>query len=322
MSSRKTFKILITGGAGFIGSHLIRKLLAEGHTVYALDDFSTGNKKNIAAFLKNKNFFFKKGSVLSVKDLAPLVARVDHIYHLAAAVGVQYVVDKPLYSMINNIEGTHIVLRLACKKKIPLLITSTSEVYGKLDNFPFKETSDRLYGSAYNERWGYALSKAVDEFVALAYWREKKLPVVVVRLFNTVGPGQTGKYGMVIPRLIAQAKNNKPLTVYGDGKQVRCFCHVSDVVDAIIKLLNNKKAYGEIVNLGSNEPITINALATSIKKLTKSKSKIIHIPYEQAYSKTFEDMQKRIPDLAKAQRLIGYTVSSSLEKILKSILTH
>ncbi len=319
MGSRK---ILVTGGAGFIGSHLIRKLLLQKDTVYVLDDLSTGSLENIAQFKKDKNFFFKKGSVLNERDLKPLIDKVDQIYHLAAAVGVKYVVDKPLYSMINNIEGTHLVLKLAEKRKIPVLITSTSEVYGKLDNTPFSETDDRVYGSAYNERWGYALSKAVDEFVALAYFREKGLPVVIVRLFNTVGPGQTGKYGMVIPRLIDQAKKNEPMTVYGSGKQIRCFGHVDDVTNALLKLPKSNRANGEIVNLGSNIPISINELAVVIKKLTSSKSKIVHIPYEKVYSKTFEDMQKRIPDLSKAHSLIGYKPTYSLEEILKSILNY
>ena len=222
--------------------------------------------------------------------------------------------------MINNIEGTSLILRLACQKKIPLLITSTSEVYGKLEKVPFVETSDRVYGSAYNERWGYALSKAVDEFVALAYWKEKKLPVVIVRLFNTVGPGQSGKYGMVIPRLIDQATHNKPITVYGDGKQVRCFGHVEDVTEALLKLSSSKRAYGEIINLGSNQPISVNGLAKLIKKITKSSSKIVRIPYEKVYGKTFEDMRKRIPDLNKARKLIGYKPTYSLEEIMRSVL--
>lgn len=313
-------KILVTGGAGFIGSHLIEKLLKGGNRVWALDDLSTGSMDRLAPFKKNRDFTFKKGSVLNEKDLKPLVSLVDLIYHLAAAVGVKYVVEKPLYSMINNIEGTNMVLRLACPKKIPVLITSTSEVYGKLDRAPFKETSDRVYGSAYNERWGYALSKAVDEFTALAYFREKGLPVVIVRLFNTVGPGQSGKYGMVIPRLIEQAARGKPMTVYGDGKQIRCFSHVDDVTDALVKLLSSKKVYGEIINLGSNHKVSINGLAGLIKKMTKSRSKIVHVPYEKAYSKTFEDMQKRVPDLAKARRLIGYRPTRSLEEIIRSIL--
>ncbi|MEK7575038.1 MAG: GDP-mannose 4,6-dehydratase [Patescibacteria group bacterium] len=313
-------RILITGGAGFIGSHLIPKLLKNKNTVFVLDDLSTGSLANLEPFRKNPKFIFKKGSVLNRKDLRPLVAKVDYIYHLAASVGVKYVVEKPLYSMVNNTEGTAMVLKLACEKKVPVLITSTSEVYGKLDATPFKETSDRMYGSAYNERWGYALSKAVDEFVALAYWREKKLPVVIVRLFNTVGPGQSEKFGMVIPRLIKQAMSGEPMTVYGDGKQVRCFGHVDDVTDALIKLLSLKKVYGEIVNLGSNRPTTINMLAKTIKKITGSSSKIVHIPYEKVYSKTFEDMRKRIPDLTKAWNLIGYKPRYTLEQIMRSIL--
>lgn len=313
-------KILVTGGAGFIGSHLVPKLLAKGNTVFVLDNLSTGEKSRLAPFQKNKRFFFKKGSVLNERELAPFMAKADQVYHLAAAVGVKYVVEKPLYSMINNIEGTHAVLRLAARKNTPVLITSTSEVYGKLDNMPFRETSDRLYGSAYNERWGYALSKAVDEFVALAYFREKGLPVVIVRLFNTVGPGQSGKYGMVIPRMISQALRGEPITVYGDGSQIRCFGDVEDVTNALIKLMATKKACGEIVNLGSNKPVSIKKLAEMIRKMTRSRSSIVHIPYEKAYSKTFEDMQKRIPDLAKAKKLIGYKPSRSLPQILDSII--
>lgn len=313
-------KILITGGAGFIGSHLTEKLLQEGHAIYVLDDLSTGSLANIKPFLKNPRFIFKKGSILKNRDLADIIKRVDNIYHLAAAVGVKYIIEKPLYSMINNIEGTHNVLRHALPRKIPVLITSSSEVYGKLDNYPFKEDADRMYGSAYNERWGYALSKAVDEFKALAYWREHGLPVVVVRLFNTVGARQTGKYGMVIPTLIAQARANEPMTVYGTGLQTRCFGHVHDVTNAMIRLMKTKKAYGEIVNLGSNESICINDLAKKIKQMLHSRSSIVHIPYKKAYSNTFEDMQKRIPDLRKAFLLIRYRPTYTLDEILRSMI--
>lgn len=313
-------KVLITGGAGFIGGHLAERLLAEGHTVYVLDDLSTGSLNNIRHLRKHKKFIFKRGSVLNEKDLFPLASKVDFIYHLAAAVGVQYIMEKPLYSLINNIDGTKNVLKIAEKKKTPVLITSTSEVYGKLDRFPFREDADRMYGSAYNERWGYALSKAVDEFVALAYWREKKLPVIVVRLFNTVGPRQTSRYGMVIPRFVEHAKTNKPIPVYDTGKQIRCFTHVHDVVGALMQLMKTKAAYGEIVNLGSNKPITINELAKKIIKMTGSSSTIQYIPYSKAFSETFEDMQKRVPDLTKAHKLIGYKPAYSLEEILQSLI--
>lgn len=222
--------------------------------------------------------------------------------------------------MANNILGCENVLRLAAKRNTPVLITSSSEVYGKLDRFPFREDADRLYGSAFNERWGYGLSKAVDEFMALGYHREKGLPAIVVRLFNTVGPRQTGRYGMVIPTFVAQAKNGKPITVYGSGTQVRCFGHVHDITNAMIKLMGTKKAFGEIVNLGSTEAITMNGLAKKIKMMTGSKSPIVHIPYKKAYSPTFDDMQKRVPDLSKAKRIIGYTSTYTLEEILHSMI--
>ena len=312
---------LITGGAGFIGSHLAEKLLAQGERVTVLDDLSTGNLANIRHVEKHKNFVFKKGSVLNEKELAPLVANADKIFHLAAAVGVKYIIEKPLYSMANNILGTENVLRLASARKTPVLITSSSEVYGKLDRFPFREDADRLYGSAFNGRWGYGLSKAVDEFMALAYFRERELPAIVVRLFNTVGPRQTGKYGMVIPTLVEQAKEGKPMTVYGTGKQIRCFCHVHDITNAIMKLMNTNKASGEIVNLGSEEAVSINELARRIKKMTGSSSKIVHIPYKKAYSPTFDDMLKRVPDLSKAKKIIGYKPTYTLEEILRSMIS-
>ena len=312
--------ILITGGAGFIGSHLAEFLLTKGHTVAVLDNFSTGNRENIKHLLANNRFIFKKGSVLFKNDLAPLVARSHHIYHLAAAVGVKYIVEHPLQTLITNVDGTKHVLELAAKKNIPTLISSSSEVYGKNDNLPFTENADRTYGSAYSERWGYALSKALDECLALAYGREKKLPVVVVRLFNTVGPRQSSHYGMVIPTFIKQAIAGEPITVFGSGNQTRCFSHVSDITQAMAHLMNNKQAYGEIVNLGSTEAISIRDLAEKIKQMTKSKAKIITIPYEKAYSKTFEDMQKRLPDLAKAEKLIGYKPTYSLDQIIKSMI--
>lgn len=312
--------ILITGGAGFIGSHLAEFLLKKGHTVAVFDNLSTGSKKNIEHLLMHDHFLFKKGSVLFKKDLEPLVARAHHIYHLAAAVGVKYIVEHPLQTLITNVDGTKNVLELAAKRHIPTLITSSSEVYGKNDNLPFGENADRTYGSAYSERWGYALSKALDECLALAYWREKKLPVVVVRLFNTVGPRQSSHYGMVIPTFIKQARTYEPITVFGSGSQTRCFSHVSDIIEAMANLMNNKHAYGEIVNLGSTEAISMRDLAEKIKQMTKSTSKIVTIPYEKAYSATFEDMQKRLPDLSKAKKLIAYKPTYTLEQIIASML--
>ena len=312
--------ILITGGAGFIGSHVAEFLLKKGHTVAALDNLSTGNRVNIAHLLSHKHFLFKKGSILFKKDLEPLVTRAHHIYHLAAAVGVKYIVEHPLDTLTTNVEGTRNVLELAAKKKIPILITSSSEVYGKNDNLPFREDSDRTYGSAYSERWGYALSKALDECLALAYGREKKLPVVIVRLFNTVGPRQSSHYGMVIPTFIKQARAHEDITVFGSGNQTRCFSHIADIVEAMANLMSNKKAYGEIVNLGSTEQISIRDLAEKIKQMTKSTSKIITVPYHKAYSETFEDMQKRLPDLTKAKKLIGYKPTYSLDQIIQSMV--
>lgn len=312
--------ILITGGAGFIGSHLADLLLQKGHTVTILDNLSTGSKKNISHLLARDRFLFKKGSVLFKKDLEPLVARSHHIYHLAAAVGVKYIVEHPLQTLITNVDGTKNVLELSAKKNIPVLIASSSEVYGKNDNLPFTENADRTYGSAYSERWGYALSKALDECLALAYWREKKLPVVVVRLFNTVGPRQSSHYGMVIPTFIKQALAGEPITVFGSGTQTRCFSHVNDIVRAMANLMSNKQAYGEIVNLGSTEAVSIRDLAEKIKQMTKSKSGIVTIPYEKAYSPTFEDMQKRLPNLTKAKKLIGYAPTYTLDQIITSML--
>lgn len=313
-------KILITGGAGFIGSYLAERLLKAGHLVCILDNLSTTDLNNIKHLLKIQKLVFKKGSVLDRRILAPLIKKSDQIYHLAASVGVKLVVEKPLDSFLNNFCGTHNVLTLAAKNEVPVLITSSSEVYGKNSQIPFEEDDDRVYGSIYNERWGYALSKTADEFMALAYWREKGLPVVVVRLFNTVGPRQTGRYGMVIPRLVGQALTGKPLTVYGDGRQIRSFSYVGDVVEGMIRLLNSKKCHGEVFNLGSPDPVTIKDLALRIRKLTHSHSPIKFIPYQKVYGKTFEDMHIRIPDVSKAERFVGYRPIFSLDDILKEII--
>lgn len=315
-------RILITGGAGFIGSHLAEALVREGHRVFILDDLSTGNLKNLKGLLQRKSVVFKKGSVLAKRDIASLARNADQIYHLAAAVGVKTVVEKPLDSMMRNIDGTKHVLEVAELKGTPVLITSSSEVYGKNPCVPFREDADRVYGSAYHERWGYALSKAADEFLGLSYWRERKLPTVIVRLFNTTGPRQSGKYGMVVPRLIAQALRGEDMTVYGDGRQVRCFTYVADVVSGLIALMNEPRARGEIFNLGTREHVSINALARRIKRFTNSTSRIVHIPYAKAYNKTFEDMRTRIPDISKAEKLVGYAPRYALDDILRAMIAY
>lgn len=315
-------KILVTGGAGFIGSNLVDQLLTRGHTVFVLDDLSTGSMENLRHLERNKRLHVRRGSVLNPSIVQKVMKTCDQIYHLAAAVGVKRVVEKPLESFITNTEGTRIVLELASKDKTPVLITSSSEVYGKNGDLPFCEGGDRVFGSIYNERWGYALSKASDEFLGLSYWRERKSPTVVVRLFNTTGPRQVSTYGMVVPTFVQQALASKPITVHGDGKQVRSFSYVDDIVRGMISLMNNKKAYGEVCNLGSDEPISINALAQRVKKTTQSKSPIIHIPYAKAYNETFEDMRRRVPDISKARKLVGYKPTYTLDKILAKIIAY
>ena len=318
----KNRKILITGGAGFIGSHLAERLLESGDKVIVVDNLSTGNLKNLERLQKTKRFRFVKGSVLDEKLMNKLVGRVDQVYHLAAAVGVRIILGKPLNSLLTNIKGTEIVLKEAAKKKIKVLLVSSSEVCGKDEKVPFCEEDDRTYGSVYNDRWVYAFSKAVDEFLGLAYWREKKLPVVIVRLFNVIGPRQTGRYGMVVPTFIKQALLQKPITVFGDGKQTRCFADVEDVVEALIKLIAIKKAEGHVVNLGSSDEISINQLARKVKTLTKSSSKIVPLPYKKAYPDGFEDFRRRVPDISKIKKLIGYQPKVSLEESVKKIIKY
>ncbi len=315
-------KILITGGAGFIGSHLAEKLLNEGHNVSVVDNLSTGSFGNIKHLFDNPKFEFTINSVLNRKIVKKLVSECSQIYHLAAAVGVRNIIDNPLLSLQTNIGGTENVLEFANKYKKKVLITSTSEIYGKNENVPFKEEDDRLLGSTHITRWSYSSSKAIDEFLALAYYREKKLPVVIVRCFNTVGPRQTGQYGMVVPKFVKNALLNHPITVYGDGKQSRCFTYVADVVDGIIKLMNDKKAEGEIFNIGNNEEITIEDLAQKIKEMTKSKSKILHVGYEDVFETGFEDMKRRIPDLSKINKFIGYKPEVKLDELLKRIIEY
>lgn len=316
-------KILITGGAGFIGSHLAEKLLSIGHEVYIIDDLSTGSIRNIDHLRINPKFHFNTNTITSEQLLSSIVDKVDIIYHLAAAVGVQLVVRSPIKTIQTNIHGTEVVLKAAVKENKKVLIASTSEVYGKSKNIPYKEDDNLLIGAPTLGRWSYACSKALDEFLAMAYWKEKKLPVVITRFFNTIGPKQTGQYGMVVPTFIKQALSGKPITVYGDGKQTRCFTYVGDVVNAIIALMEKDKAIGEIFNIGSTEEISIENLAKKIKQLTNSSSEIVHIPYEQAYEQGFEDMRRRIPDISKLSRMlsgIGGFPKHGLDETLKLII--
>lgn len=315
-------KILITGGAGFIGSHLAEKLLRKGQEIFVIDNLSTGRLENIAHLKGNRNFHFIEGSVLDEKLMAEIIRKIDQIYHLAAVVGVKLILGRPLYSLLTNIKGTEIVLREAAKKKIKVLITSSSEVCGKGNKLPFREEDDRIYGSVYNDRWVYAFSKGVDEFLGLAYWREKKLPVIIVRLFNVIGPRQTGFYGMVVPTFIQQALQGKPITVFGDGEQTRCFADIDDVTRALIELMETGKGVGEVINLGSDREISINRLAKMVKDLTNSSSEIVHISYDEVYPPGYEDFRHRVPDISKIKKLIGYQPKVTLEESLKKIIKY
>jgi len=313
-------KVLITGGAGFIGSHLAERLLKDGHEVTIIDDLSTGSRENFEHLADRKRFHSVIDTILNRPVLGELIADCQMVYHLAAAVGVQYVIQNPLKSLQINIEGTEQVLELALQHGCRVLVTSTSETYGKSERIPFREDDDVILGATTVCRWGYAYSKAVDEFLCFAYYREKKLPVVVARLFNITGPRQTGAYGMVVPRFVKQALMEQPLTVYGDGKQSRCFTHVSDAVEGLISLAEHTEAAGQVFNVGSNFEITIEDLARRIKEMTGSASEIKYIPYEDAYEKGFEDMARRLPDISKIQGLTGYQPRASLEEILEEVI--
>ena len=315
-------KILITGGAGFIGSHLAERLLADGHQVSIIDNLSTGRLENIESFKDSGNFHYTIGSVLNRPLMEKLMTGIDQVYHLAAAVGVKYIIENPLLSLKTNIVGTDNVLELANKYKAKVLITSTSEIYGKSDKVPFCESDDRLLGSTHISRWGYSCSKAIDEFMALAYFREKKLPVVIVRCFNTVGPRQTGQYGMVLPKFIKAALLDQPIIVYGNGKQTRCFADVSDVVDAFIKLMADPQCEGEIFNVGTTESISIEDLAQKVKAMCKSKSRIDYMSYEDAFEEGFEDMMNRMPDLSKIKQYIGYEPKLDLDAIIRRMIEY
>jgi UDP-glucose 4-epimerase len=315
-------KFLITGGAGFIGSHLTEKLLDEGHDVYVIDDLSTGSIENIEHLKQRKGFTYIIDTIMNSPLLAELVDKCDIVFHLAAAVGVMLIVESPVRTIETNVKGTEEVLKHANKKKKKIIIASTSEVYGKSTQKLFSEDGDLVFGPTTKGRWSYACSKAIDEFLGLAYWKEKGLPVVIVRFFNIVGPRQTGRYGMVIPRFVKQALQNKPVTIFGDGKQSRCFAHVHDAVKALIKLSQTDELVGQIVNLGNDEEVTIEDLARKIKVLTESNSEIKYISYDEAYEEGFEDMKKRVPDLSKIKKLIGYKPEHSLDNIINDVISY
>jgi UDP-glucose 4-epimerase len=315
-------KSLITGGAGFIGSHLGERLLEKGDEVYVIDNFSTGRLDNIQHLLSESRFHLTVGTILNEKTVEPLVQTCERIFHLAAAVGVRLIIESPVDTIETNILGTEIVLRLANKCKRKVLIASTSEVYGKGNHVPFSEEDDRTYGPTIKSRWSYATSKAVDEFLTLAYFHEKKLPVVIARLFNTIGPRQTGSYGMVVPSFVQQTLLGHPITVYGDGEQTRCFTYVDDVVSALLQLMEHPQAVGEVFNVGNSEEISINDLASLVKKLVGGDSEIIHIPYDEAFEKGFEDMQRRVPNTTKIKKLIGFKPTVSLEESIKRIIEY
>lgn len=315
-------RALITGGAGFIGSHLSDCLLKQKYEVVALDNLSTGRIENIAHLEANPNFRLVIGSILDARLVDKLVSECDLVYHLAAVVGVELIVKDPLDSLTTNIKGSEIVLEMACRYHKKILITSTSEIYGKNTNGPLKEEDDRILGSPLKSRWSYSTAKAVDEMLAYTYWKEKGVPSIIVRLFNTVGPRQTGAYGMVIPRFVNQALKNDPLTIFGTGKQKRCFLHVKDAVDAITKLMQEKLAIGNVFNIGSQEEISIEDLAAKIIEITGSGSKTQYIPYDKAYEEGFEDMQRRVPDTSKIGGLIGFKPTVGLAGIIKDVVAY
>lgn len=313
-------RVLITGGAGFIGSHLAERLLLRGDWVTIIDDLSTGSIENIRHLKGYANFSYHIDTIANRRLTAELVDECDVVFHLAAAVGVKLIVESPVNTIETNINGTEIVLSLAAKKRKRVVITSTSEVYGKRERVPFREDDDLVMGATNKGRWSYACSKAIDEFLSLAYWKERRLPTVVVRLFNTVGPRQTGRYGMVIPNFVRQALHGDDITVYGDGSQSRCFTHVADAVGALIKLAEHPQAVGEVFNIGSTQEVTILELAEGIREMTRSDSRIVLVPYHEAYEEGFEDMMRRVPDLTKINRLIGYEPSYTLDEILSSVV--
>ena len=315
-------RALITGGSGFIGSHLAERLLEQGYEVMVLDNLSTGSIDNISHLKSTPGFSYVIDSVTNEPVLAELIDRSDVVFHLAAAVGVKLIVEQPVHTIETNVHGTEVVLKHANKKKKLVFIASTSEVYGKSTHVPFRETADLVLGPSEKHRWAYACSKLIDEFLALAYYKEKRLPVVIVRLFNTVGPRQTGQYGMVLPTFVRQALAGQPITVFGDGTQSRSFTYVADVVDALVKLAQEPRAVGEVFNIGNTEEVTIRDLAERVKRTTGSASAVQFIPYDEAYEAGFEDMPRRVPDITKVGQLIGYQPRLDLDEIICRVVEH
>lgn len=315
-------RCLVTGGAGFIGSHLTEALLEAGQEVLVLDDFSTGRNENIVHLEGNDRLEVICANVINTDVTLECVRRVDHVYHLASAVGVRLIIEEPVKTIETIVEGTASVLSACARYRKPVLVTSTSEVYGKSQKVPFGENDDSVIGPSTFRRWSYASSKLLDEFLALAHWHQSGLPAVIVRLFNTVGPRQTGRYGMVIPRFVSQALGGNPITVYGDGTQTRCFCHVKDAVWAITRLMASPASRGQVFNVGDEREISINELAEMVRSLAKSRSEIRHIPYSEAFGPAFEDMDRRVPDLTKVRKTIGYQCRHSLVQALEDVIAY
>jgi len=315
-------RFLITGGAGFIGSHLAELLLSRGEEVTLIDDLSTGSMENIRHLKKFERLHYFLDGIENRQLLAELVDEADIVFHLAAAVGVRLIIESPVRTIETNVNGTQLVLNAACKKRKLVFAASTSEVYGKNDHVPFREDADLVLGPTTKGRWSYAASKALDEFLALSYWKEKKQPVVVGRLFNTVGPRQAGRYGMVLPNFVSQALDGAPITVFGTGQQSRCFCDVSDAVEAMVRLVSTDQAVGQVVNIGNNQEVTIEGLAHLVKERTKSSSPITYIPYDQAYEPGFEDMHRRVPSLEKLEALTGFRPRTPLPEIVDRVVAY
>ena len=312
-------KVFITGGAGFIGSHLAERCLKEGWHVAIMDDLSTGSFNNVAHLKKEPRFSYTIDTVFHAPVVAELVDTADIVFHLAAAVGVRLIVEKPVHTIETNVHGTEVVLRAVAKKQKRIVIASTSEVYGKSTAIPFREEGDLVIGPTTKGRWSYACSKALDEFLGLAYYNEKNVPVTIARFFNTVGPRQTGRYGMVVPNFVKQALYNEPITVYGDGNQSRCFGYVHDVIEALVRIARSSSVAGEILNIGNDSEISIRGLAEAIKQRTGSTSEIVHLPYDQVYGPGFEDMFRRVPSLEKTERLLGYRPTTPLDTIIDAV---
>ena len=315
-------RALITGGAGFIGSHLADRLLADGHGVAVIDNLATGSIANIAHLKGHPNFSYAIDSITNESLLAELIDGCDVVFHLAAAVGVKLIVEQPVHTIETNVHGTEVVLKHASKKKRLVFIASTSEVYGKSTDVPFRENADLVLGPSVKHRWAYACSKLIDEFLALAYWKERKLPVVIVRLFNTVGPRQTGQYGMVLPTFVRQALTNQPITVFGDGSQSRSFTDVGDVVEALMRLTREPRAVGQVFNVGNMGEVSIAELAERVRNVSGSRSPIHYVPYDQAYEAGFEDMPRRVPDITRVRDLVGYEPQVALDEIIRRVIDH